>query len=183
MQPVCEKKTWGLSVGFRPQEGRKWLRINFEKINFPYQYTDIGTPYANFFYKCGRYPFLTEEGVVMMNLKQLKKRTDILNEIDWEMTPEEAVRLYLEWGTNWVRSHYVIRSVSDVSYYFTVYAWEDPPVIFLVRRNSAEAVELARIAIPADLKAHFLKTTGQNKGVYALEGEIRDWLKSQLGHA
>ena len=38
----------------------------------------------------------------MMNLEQLKQHKQILYDIDWEMTPEEAVRLYLEWGNNWV---------------------------------------------------------------------------------
>lgn len=77
----------------------------------------------------------------------------------------------------------MIRSVSDVSYYFVVYAWEDPPVIFLVRRNSSEAVELAKITVPEDLKNNFLETVGYNKGVYAISGAVKDWLKAQLGHA
>ena len=119
----------------------------------------------------------------MMNLEQLKKRNDIINDVDWEMTPEEAVRLYLEWGNNWARSNYVIRSVSDVSYYFVVYAWEDPPVIYLIRRDSAEAVELAEIRMPEDMKNRFMENIGNNKGVYAVNGEIREWLKAQLGHA
>ena len=32
-----------------------------------------------------------------MRLKDLKQNSDLLNAIDWGMTPEEAVRLYLEW--------------------------------------------------------------------------------------
>jgi hypothetical protein len=118
----------------------------------------------------------------MMQLDDLKKDNELLNAIDWSMTPEEAVRLYLEWGNNWTRGNYVIRSKNDVSYYFTVYAWDDPPVIYLIKRNSEEAVELAKISIPDDLKNRFLEETGYNKGVYSLDGSVKAWLKSQLIH-
>ena len=118
----------------------------------------------------------------MMQLDELRQNNELLNAIDWNMTPEEAVRLYLEWGNNWTRGNYVIRSKNDVSYYFTVYAWEDPPVIYLIRRNSEEAVELAKIPLPEELKKSFLEETGHNKGVYSLDGKIKTWLKSQLVH-
>lgn len=117
-----------------------------------------------------------------MRLAELKKNNDLLNSIDWDMTPEEAVRLYLEWGNNWNRGSYVIRSKSDVSYYFVVYAWDDPPVIYLIKRNSEEAVELAKISLPEELKKHFMLYVGCNKGVYAIDGQVKDWLQSQLAH-
>jgi hypothetical protein len=116
----------------------------------------------------------------MMQLSELKQNHDLMNSIDWNMTPEEAVRLYLEWGNNWAWGNYVIRSKGDVSHYFVVYAWEDPPVIFLIRRNSEEAVELAKIRIPDDLKDRFLTEVAYNKGVYPLEGPVKDWLQTQL---
>ncbi len=118
----------------------------------------------------------------MMRLAELKKDNDLLNSIDWNMTPEEAVRLYLEWGNNWNRGNYVIRSKSDVSYYFVVYAWDDPPVIFLIKRNSEEAIELAKIKMPEELKKHFMLDVGCNKGVYPVDGQVKDWLQSQLAH-
>jgi hypothetical protein len=37
----------------------------------------------------------------MMKLDDIKKDQHLINVIDWDMTPEEAVRLYLEWGNNW----------------------------------------------------------------------------------
>ncbi len=118
----------------------------------------------------------------MMQLSELKDETHLLNNIDWNMTPEEAVRLYLEWGNNWARGNYVIRSKDDVSYYFVVYAWDDLPVIYLIRRNSEEAVELAEIKMPENLKDRFLEGIGHNKGLYPVEGQIKDWLQSQLVH-
>jgi hypothetical protein len=116
----------------------------------------------------------------MMNLDEIRDNRDLVNAIDWEMTPEEAVRLYLEWGNNWARGNYVIRSKDDVSHYFVVNTWKDEPVIYFIRRNSEEAVELAKIPLPATLKKRFLHSGGRHKGVWAPDGEVKDWLKKKL---
>lgn len=116
----------------------------------------------------------------MLNLEQLKRCPDIINDIDWDMTPEEAVRLYLEWGNNWVHGKYVIRSDSDVSVYFVVYAWDDPPVVYLIRRNMKGAEELAVFTMPESVQRRFISATGGNKGVYAIDGEVKTWLRSQF---
>lgn len=116
----------------------------------------------------------------MMTLEDIRKNTDLVNAINWEMTPEEAVTLYLEWGNNWARSNYVIRSKNDVAHYFAVNTWQQQPVIYLIRRNSEEAVELAKIDLPDDIREHFLEFIGHNKGVYAIDEKIREWLKSKL---
>jgi hypothetical protein len=116
----------------------------------------------------------------MMGLKELRKETDIIGAIDWEMTPEEAVTLYLEWGNNWTHGRHLVRSKNDVSHYFVVNTWNDPPTIYLIQRNSEAAIELANIDIPKDLKERFLESVGHNKGVYALNQEIRSWLECEL---
>ena len=114
----------------------------------------------------------------MLNLEKLKKNTDLIDQINWDMTPEEAVRLYLEWGNNWARGDgYVIRSADDYSHYFVVNCWSEPYYIYLIRRNSEEAVELAKFELPDN----FQKPVCELKGVYALEGELKDWLKEELG--
>ncbi len=115
----------------------------------------------------------------MMTLEHLQKNNDLLNAIDWDMTPEEAVRLYLEWGNNWAGGNYVIRSSNDVSHYFVVDTWEEP-VIYLIRRNSEEAKELASIEMPRDLQERFLESVGHSKGVYSIEGEVKKWLREKL---
>lgn len=119
----------------------------------------------------------------MMTLNDIKKDTNLVNLIDWEMTPEEAVRLYLEWGNNWAGGNYVIRSKNDVSYYFVVNTWEQTPTIYLIKRNSEDTEELAQIDMPDTLKEKFLKSVGHHKGVYAIEGDVRTWLRKQLYHA
>jgi hypothetical protein len=41
-------------------------------------------------------------------------------------------------------------------------------------------VELAKIRMPKDLKKRFLHAQGRHKGVWALEGEVKSWLKKKL---
>ena len=115
-----------------------------------------------------------------MQLNEIKGDKNLMNEIDWDMTPEEAVRLYLEWGNNWARGNYVIRSKDDVSHYFVVNTWGEKPIIYLIRRNSDEAEELAEITMPDHVKERFLDSIGHNKGVYSIEGDVREWLQKEL---
>ena len=118
----------------------------------------------------------------MMQLEDIRDNEDLLNAIDWDMTPEEAVRLYLEWGNNWAGGNYVIRSKDDITHYFVVNTWDENPVIFLIRRNSEEAVELGKIDMPDDIKDRFLEENGNLKGVFAIEGNVKDWLYQQLNN-
>ena len=55
-----------------------------------------------------------------------------------------------------------------------------PTRIYFIRRNSEEAVELATIYMPEALRDRFLESIGHNKGVYALDDEIKAWLKKEL---
>ena len=116
----------------------------------------------------------------MMSLDEIRGNRDLVNSIDWDMTPEEAVRLYLEWGNNWAGGNYVIRSKEDETHYFVVNTWKENPVIYLIRRNSEDAEELAKIDMPQNLKKRFIEVNGQYKGVYAIEGDVKKWLKEQL---
>lgn len=116
----------------------------------------------------------------MMGLEELKKSRPLIDSIDWEMTPEEAVRLYLEWGNNWSGGYRMVRSKDDETYYFVLNTWEDTPAIFFIRRTYEGAEELAKIEVPVDLKNQLLKENGVHKGVYAIENEIRDWLRDEL---
>lgn len=117
----------------------------------------------------------------MMALKDLKKEQELIDAIDWDMTPEEAVRLYLEWGNNWSRGYNMVRSKSDVAHYFVLNTWEEDPVIYLVRRTSEGSAELAKIEIPGKLREQVRSRIRSHKGVYAVEDEVRDWLAGELG--
>ncbi len=115
----------------------------------------------------------------MMGLEGIQKDHELVNEIDWDMTPEEAVTLYLEWGNNWTHGK-MVKSKNDVSHYFVVNTWDEPAKIYLIRRNSEEAIELAIIDMPEKLREHFLESIAHNKGVYAINEEVKAWLEEQL---
>jgi hypothetical protein len=116
----------------------------------------------------------------MMELKELRRRRHLVDAIDWDMTPEEAVRLYLEWGNNWSRGYRMVRSKDDETYYFVLNTWEDTPVVYFIRRVSEGAVELARVEVPEGLSNRIHKDYGTQKGIYAIEDELRDWLRAEL---
>lgn len=116
----------------------------------------------------------------MTALDEIKKDARLVDAIDWDMTPEEAVRLYLEWGNNWASGNYVIRSKDDETVYFVVSTWKEPPMVYLIRRNSEEAKEIAAIQMPKPVEQQFMKENGDLKGVYAVEGAVKDWLKREL---
>ncbi len=55
----------------------------------------------------------------MTNLKDFA-----LYDIDWNLTPEHAVTMYLEWGNNdWHAEYPPVRSKEDVAHYFVVDSW------------------------------------------------------------
>jgi hypothetical protein len=93
------------------------------------------------------------------------------------MTPENAVRIYLEWGNIYAgKDGSVIRSKKDFTIYFVVNCWARPFYIYLLKRNSQEALEIARFELPKQ----FEKPICELKGVYALEGELKEWLRKEL---
>jgi hypothetical protein len=118
--------------------------------------------------------------IKMLELKEIKMEHQLLCDIDWEMTPEEAVTLYLEWGNNWSHGKNFVRSKNDVTRYFVINSWDDPPKVYLIERNSEKASDLAVIDIPKTLRESFLKSVAHRKGVYAITGEIKRWLQKEL---
>ena len=101
--------------------------------------------------------------------------------IDWNMSPEMAVTLYLEWGNNNWRSEYPpVRSRSDVSNYFVVDAWNNPLSVRLVRRSSEQAEDLVSVPLPEPLAQAFRDEYGTLKGVFEPLPEIKSWLRKEL---
>lgn len=101
--------------------------------------------------------------------------------IDWNLSPEDAVTLYLEWGNNnWHAEHAPVRSKDDVATYFVVDNWLDSPLVRLVRRNSEQAVDLASFRLPPDLDQAFRAEFGTLKGIFEPTPAIKEWLKRQL---
>ncbi len=112
-------------------------------------------------------------------MKSLKKFAAL--DIDWNLTPEDAVTMYLEWGNNnWHGEHAPVRSKTDESVYFVVDAWEDPPIIRLLRRNSEESRELVSFPLPLDLLPAWREENGRARGVVAPNEPTRAWLRKRV---
>lgn len=117
----------------------------------------------------------------MMTLEDIGKDLKLKDSIDWEMTPAHAVSLYLEWGGSWIKgNNNFVHGKNDVSYYFIVYYWDAEPCIYFIKRNSEEAVELAKIELPKELQRSFVNSVAGNRGVYPVEDEVKQWLQSLL---
>lgn len=103
-------------------------------------------------------------------------------DIDWNLTPEHAVTMYLEWGNNdWNAEYPPVRSKSDVSRYFVIDAWEETPMIRLVQRNSEKAEDLVSFPLPEALLPEFREVHGKVKGLYSPTDSVKQWLKDAMG--
>lgn len=101
--------------------------------------------------------------------------------IGWNLSPEDAVTLYLEWGNNnWHAEHPPVRSKKDVAHYFVVDNWREEPIVRLVRRNSEQADDLAALPLPPGLRQAFAEEYGSLRGIFEPTPSIKDWLRKQL---
>ncbi len=117
-----------------------------------------------------------------MDIKPLTSLKDVKNMIiDWNLGPEDAVTLYLEWGNNnWHAEHAPVRSKDDYATYFVIDSWEEKPTLRLVRRNSEQAVDLLTLDLPKNLEEEFKEEYRGLKGLYSPTPPIIEWLKSEI---
>ncbi|MCK5835990.1 MAG: hypothetical protein KAH09_01875 [Desulfobacula sp.] len=115
-----------------------------------------------------------------MNLHDIKTDYNLVNAVDWEMTPEEAIALHLEWGPLRSQSYYNSRDNDNETVYFVINTWKKQPILTLVRRKGFDSEELGNFKLPQNLEDEFMQEIGKYKGVYAVEGKVRDWLKKEL---
>jgi hypothetical protein len=114
----------------------------------------------------------------MLNLEGLKADRELVNQIDWQMTQEKAIEMYLEWGTGWVRGHDFVSSMGQESVYFVLYDWERPTKVTLIRRTTADAEEIAEVEVPEELFMRAWKEDGDRPGVgvHPLNRELQEWV-------
>lgn len=102
-------------------------------------------------------------------------------DIDWNLTPEHAVTMYLEWGNNdWHSEYPPVRSKDDYSTYFVVDTWDDEPTLRLVRRNSEAAEDVLTMPLPQTLRHEFHTEYGKLRGIFAPTPGIKQWLQEQM---
>ncbi len=119
-----------------------------------------------------------------MNLEELKADRELVNAIDWQMTPEKAVTMFLEWGTgrynykdyNWVNSH------NDKSIYFVLFDWEGMHQATLIDRTMEGAEEVAKVEVPEDLFWEACKEDGYRPGVgvHPLNRSLKEWIRKAI---
>ena len=119
----------------------------------------------------------------MWEIDELKDHREIIDNIDWEMTPEKAVETYLEWGTGWSRKVDFVRRPDQEALYFVIYDWEKPAQVTLIRRTMKEADEIAKIHVPEEMVRKAVEDAGRKPGVgvYAISDELKAWIKEALG--
>ncbi len=118
----------------------------------------------------------------MWDLQDLKTHREIIDRLDWEMTPEKAVETYLEWGTGWTRRDDFVRYSGQEALYFVIYDWEKPAQVTLIRRTMKEADEIAKICVPEEMVRRAVEEAGHKPGVgvYAVTEELKEWLREAL---
>jgi hypothetical protein len=119
----------------------------------------------------------------MLSEKELKANRRLVNEIDWDMTPEKAIEMYLEWGTGWIRGNDFVSSQDQESIYFVLYDWEEnPTVVTLVKRTVEGAEDIAKLEVPADLFHQASDEDGYKPGVgvHPLNQPLKEWLCNSL---
>jgi hypothetical protein len=123
-----------------------------------------------FVLKIGRNTMLTRE--------ELRKDRKLVNKIDWTMTQEKAIEMYLEWGTGWVRGNDFVSTMGQEAIYFVLYDWLRPTRVTLIRRTTAEAEEIAEVEVPEDLFMKAWKEDGDRPGVgvHPLNQELKEWV-------
>lgn len=118
----------------------------------------------------------------MMNVEQLRLNRKLVNNIDWTMTPEKAVEMYLEWGTGWIRGNDFVSSATDKSVYFVIYDWEKEPLATLIQRTIDGAEELAQVPVPQELFDASWKDDGKRPGgtVHPPNHDLKEWLCERI---
>lgn len=119
----------------------------------------------------------------MLDIQELKENRELVNKIDWEMTPEKAVEMYLEWGTGWIRGNDFVSSDHDESVYFVLFDWENEPAMAtLIYRTVKGAEEIAKIAVPKELFEAACKDDGKRPGgtVHRLNHELKEWIDKAI---
>jgi hypothetical protein len=120
-----------------------------------------------------------EEHGIKMNLQALKQRGDILEQIDWDLTPQEAVEMF-DHRARGLERRLQVRDPRHKSYFFCVDNWGARPRLVLKERSVKEARVIAEIQAPDDLLDDCVDQYGNRKGLYPLTQELKRWLRGQL---
>lgn len=111
---------------------------------------------------------------MLRNLRDIN--TELQNEIQWEMTPEEAIALHLEWGPLRNQAYYNSRDSENETIYFIINTWKSEPQLQLVKRKGFDMETIGKFKLPRRLQEFY----GGLKGVFTPDKATIVWIKDQL---
>ncbi len=115
----------------------------------------------------------------MADWENLRNNKELLAQIDWDLTPQEAFQKYqIKSIDAWKHG-----SPPDV-YYFYISVWRGENRVVLVKRTLKDTEIVQEIPVPAHLVDACLAKEGGDtvrSGQYAVDDDIRAWLQAGLG--
>lgn len=108
------------------------------------------------------------------DLRNIDQKT--IDDVQWEMTPEEAIALHLEWGPLRSQAYYNSRDKDNETIYFIVNTWKEEPQLQLVRRKGFDMDTIGKFKLPRRLQEFY----GTLKGVFSPDKATIVWIKDQL---
>ena len=115
----------------------------------------------------------------MMDLESLKSRPEILSEINWEMTPLEAVEMF-DHRARGMHQRLQVRNPGQRYYFFCVDNWHEAPRLVLKERSVKESRVTAQIQAPAQLLEECVQEHGGRQGLFPLTEALAGWLRKRL---
>jgi hypothetical protein len=114
----------------------------------------------------------------MLTLEELRQKPDVLQQIDWELGPQEAFEAYqVKSKESWRYRH-----LPEV-FHFYVDVWKGKAKVFLISRSLKSAEDIALIPVPTNLvDACLKKQAGEPvpSGQYPVDEPIREWIRTEL---
>ncbi len=114
----------------------------------------------------------------MSNHQKLEVGSQVVNGIDWEMTPDLSFGTYESWG-----GRERVRSNSERVHYFFVDAWGETSKLCLMERGIRHAKVLAEIHAPQNLIDQCVEAQGKSSRFeksYAIDFALKNWLMENL---
>jgi hypothetical protein len=114
----------------------------------------------------------------MLTMDELKGSREILDRIDWDMSPQMAFEAYQVKSIDaWKH-----RGLDEV-YHFYIDVWKGRARVLLMRRSLKNAEDVVELPVPHDLVSACLERqvgARPDSGQYPIDEAIGDWLRREL---
>jgi hypothetical protein len=115
----------------------------------------------------------------MMDLTTLREHPEILERIEWDLTPQEAVEMF-DHRARGREDRLRVRDSAEKRYFFCVDNWLEKPRLVLKERSIKEARVVAEIRAPENLLSACVQSYGNRKGLFPLGQALMTWLMGRL---